>query len=405
MSDKTNLQLDDAVFEPKADLDKVQTRAFGVGVAALTAVVAVGFWGGFGSDFFRAWLVGWLFALGIAAGMFGLNMINHLSGGDWGVSLRRVFEASGRTLPFFILFGLPIAFGLEQIYPWAVAGAAEGDALLAHKRPFLNAEMYFACSVGYILIWSIFAYATSAASKRFAESGDAKHHVMMQRLAAAGLIAYVLTGTLASVHWVMSLDPHWFSSLFGAAFVEGHGLSAFAFSVPVLIFLSKRNPFQEWVPARVLTKLFHDYGKLMLAFTALWAYLMFSQFLIIWSGDLPEEVTWYLDRATSGWQLVSVLLVLGQFVIPFILLLSQDLKKKPGRLVLVAFWILLMRFFDLFWQVAPSISRDHVVIPWLDLLVAVGIGGLWLGLLIVQVKNRTMMPVREPALQKVVAHG
>ena len=410
MSEARTLTVEEAMFEPRADLDRLQKNAFAVGIVAALALAA-GFFTAERADFFRAYLIGWLFCLGLAMGLTAINMLNHVSGGYWGVSLRRVLEASGRTLPYFVILFLPIAFfGIGEIYHWAEPGitdpaSANYDALIAYKAEYLLTEGYFiGYSLAILVIWTVLAFAVSVFSKRYEESGLESHRVNMQRVSAAGLIIYVLTGTIASVLWIMSLDPHWFSSLFGFIFVAGHALSAFAFAVPTLVFLTARKPFAHLSP-KIMTKLFHDYGKLMLAFVALWAYFMMSQFLIIWSGNLPEEVTWYLDRSTHGWQLISIVLVVVQFVLPFLLLLSQNLKKQPNRLIWVAFWLLAVRWFDIYWQVAPSVAHDHVAFAWFEPLAPLAIGGIWLGLLVGQLKNRAVMPVREPALKEVLAHG
>ena len=414
MSNPTNLTIEDAALEPRGDLDGLQRRAWLVGgVAAVLTVV-----GYFTSEpvaFFRSYLVAWLWCLGIALGVFVVSMLNHLSGGRWGIMLRRVSEASGRTLPFLAILGVPVVLGLPELYSWVHPEVDETghivDHLLAHKEPYLNAPFWIWRSVGYFAIWSLLAYVLSSWSHKQDAAGDAAYRTKMQKLSAAGLIIYVLTGTLASVDWIMSLDPHWFSSLFGAAFVVGHGLSAFAFAVPIMLFLSSRKPFRDLVTPR----LFHDYGKLMLAFVMLWTYFMISQYLIIWSGNLPEEVTWYLARTHHGWQILSVILVLGHFALPFFILLSADIKKKPRRLVWVAAWVLCMRWLDLFWQVAPSAGHSHghesqFHLYWTDLVIPFALGGIWLALLLGQLKNRALLPVREPVLAEmsateVPAHG
>lgn len=406
MSEHTDLTIDEAKLEPREDLDSLRNRAWIVGGIA-SLVVAGGYLAADDkADFYRPYLIGWLFCLGVAMGLSGINMINHLSGGYWGLAMRRVLEASGRTLPFFLLLFLPIFFGLEDIYPWAEPGVTEHDELIAHKAKYLlNPFSYKLYSILILVIWSTLAYVLSFLSHRHDETGDESDKIRMQRVSSLGLILYVLTGTIASVLWIMSVDPHWFSSLFGLIFVVGHAISAFAFAVPALLFLSKRKPFQDRLPPKLIVKLFHDYGKLMLAFVSLWAYFMMSQFLIIWSGNLPEEVTWYLDRASYGWKPISVLLVVGHFVLPFIVLLSQDLKKNAGRLIWVACWLLAMRWFDLYWQITPSVSRHAVAFNWLDPVVPIAIGGLWLGLLLWQLKNRALLPIHEPALKEVIAHG
>ncbi|HEX9735850.1 MAG TPA: hypothetical protein VGG06_28140 [Thermoanaerobaculia bacterium] len=402
MTENATLTIEEARLEPQEDLGRLQRKAWLVGGAAAVAL-AVGYLTAEPADFFRAYLIGWLFCLGVAMGLSGINMLNHMSGGDWGVSLRRVLEASGRTLPYFLVTGVPLAFGLADVYHWAMPGGL--DPASSKARYLLNPAAFLIWSAVILIVWTILAYALSAFSHRYEATGEERHRVRMKRLSGAGLVIYVLTGTIASVLWIMSLDPHWFSSLFGFIFVAGQGLSAFAFAVPALLFLAARQPFRDRVAPKTIVKLFHDYGKLMLAFVALWAYFMMSQFLIIWSGNLPEEVTWYLDRAGAGWLWISVLLVLGHFVLPFIVLLSQDLKKHGRRLLWVALWLLAMRWFDLYWQVAPSASHEHVVFTWMEPVAPIALGGLWLGLLAGQLKNRALLPVREPELAEVLVHG
>jgi hypothetical protein len=355
--------------------------------------------------FLRPYLIAWLLWLGVAMGLFGICMLNHVSGGRWGVLLRRMFEASGRTLPFFLVAALPLLLNLEHLYPWAVPGAAEHDVLLQHKQPYLNVPFFTLRAVFILALWSAMAFWMSRLSHRqdtIADPAQAQSHVQtMARFSAFGLVVYILTGTLAAVDWIMSLDPHWFSSLFGAAFVVGHGLSAFAFSILMLLFLSTRQPFA----GLELRPRFHDFGKLMFGFGVVWAYFTTAQYLIIWSGNIPEEITWYIDRTHQGWQIISFLLVVGHFVLPFFILLSRDVKRNPQRVALVALWVLAMRWLDLYWQVAPAVSHEKVVFHWLDLTAVLGLGGLWLGLLIRQFKERPLLPLKEPSLQEVLAHG
>ena len=408
MSEREIMTPEAAMFEPREDLSRLR------GKAQLTAIVGavlllVGFFVSEAESFFRAYLAGWLWILGIALGLFVVSMLNHLSGGRWGILLRRVSEASGRTLPFVALLGLPLVFGLEHLYSWVHPEVdASGhlvDHLLAHKQPYLNLPAFLIRAVVYFVIWSTLAYTLSAWSRRQDESGDPALRKKMQRLSAAGLILYILTATLASVDWIMSLDPHWFSSLFGVAFAAGHGLSAFASAVPIMLFLSLRKPLAGLADRR----LFHDYGKLMLAFTMLWAYFMISQYLIIWSGNLPEEVTWYIARTAHGWQLLSMLLILGHFALPFIVLLSAEIKKRPRQLVWVAMWVLVMRWLDLYWQTAPSIGHHGEASGfhphWLDPVAPVALGAIWLVLLIGQLAKRPLLPVRDPGLKEALPHG
>ncbi len=406
MSEQNYIEISDE-FEPRGDLDRLMVKALGVGALGAVAI-GLGFVSVGEAEFYRAYLVGWVFCVGIAGGLLAIGMLNHVSGGQWGVVLRRVFEAAGRTIPFLFLMGLPLLMGLEKLYPWAKEGAADHDPLIAHKVAYLNVEGFSLRAVIYFAVWSLLAFALSSLSRKHDESGSDRYREKMKHLSALGMVLYVLLGTFAAVDWLMSLDPHWFSSLYGVAFVQGQVLSAFCFAVIAMVFLKDREPFRNLIK----TKLFHDYGKLMLAFIAVWGYFAVSQFLIIWSANLPEEITWYLARTEHGWEAVSRLLVLGHFVLPFVLLLSADLKKKPKLLMMVAIWILAMRWFDLYWQVAPSMEHYAIKygdgignLGWLDLAAPFGFLGLWIALLIWQFKSRPPVPFRDPTLQEILNHG
>jgi len=395
----------EAEFEPMADLDALQSRAWIVGALA-SALIAVGYFtsGDDPKSFYSAYLVGWLTCLSIALGLQAIGMLGHISGGDWGVILRRVSEAAGRTLPFFALAAIPIALGLDELYETWMSPAA-GDHLLEHKQAYLNPTGFLIRGAVYFAVWSTLAFVLSGWSRRYDETGDPALRDKMKRLSALGLILHVLTCTLASVDWIMSLDPYWFSSLFGLAFVAGQALAAFAFAVIAVLFLSRGKPLSALLRGRFALKIFHDYGKLMLAGVMFWAYLMISQYLIIWSGNLPEEITWYIDRNSSGWQAITLLLSLAHFALPFLLLLSADLKKNARLLALVALWVLAMRWLDFYWQVAPSVHHQGVAFGWLDAVVPIGLGGLWLGLLVSTLKSRAIVPRRDPALEEILAHG
>lgn len=400
----------EANFEPMADLDALRNRAWIVGGLA-SALIAVGYFtrGDEPSGFYSAYLVGWLTCLSVALGLHCVGMLGHLTGGDWGVILRRVSEAAGRTLPFFVLAAIPLALGLEHLYPWVNPEVdANGhylDHLLEHKRIYLNETGFLIRGAVYFAVWTAFAFVLSSWSRRHDETGDPAIREKLKGLSAAGLILHVLLCTLASVDWIMSLDPHWFSSLFGFAFVAGQVLSAFAFAVLAVLFLSKGKPLSVLLRGRFALKIFHDYGKLMLAGVMFWAYMMISQYLIIWSGNLPEEITWYIDRNTSGWQTLTLLLTLAHFALPFLLLLSADLKKRARLLAVVAVWVLAMRWLDFYWQVAPSVHHDAVSFGWLEPVVPIGLGGLWIGLLASSLKKRAIVPRRDPALAEILAHG
>jgi len=378
-------------FSPPADLDGLQSKAWIVGGVGAAASVAG--WLLDPTQFYRSYLVSWVFWLSVAAGCLAILMLQHLSRGAWGLMTRRVLEAAARTLPFLAILFIPIVLGLEEIYVWARPEAA-ADELIQHKAIYLNPKAFVFRTAVYLGIWSLFAYGLSRLSLRQDRNGDTSLSRRMQMISAPGLGIYCLLTTFAAVDWLMSLDPHWYSSLFGVYFLGGQAIAALAFVILMALYLAQREPMSGAFKAAH----FHDYGKLLLAFVMLWTYFAISQLLIIWSADLPEEITWYLERADGGWKWVSILLVLFHFLLPFLLLLSRDLKRNARALGKVALLLLAMRWFDVYWLAAPSFEHGHLAFHWLDLTTLVGLGGIWLALFIGQLKTRSLLPVNDPNL-------
>jgi hypothetical protein len=377
----------------------LQRLALVVGVAGL-ALCAVGFAGN-RAHFFKAYLLAYVFWIGIALGSLAISMLHHLSGGAWGVVIRRVLEAASRTLPFMALLFLPIAFGINELYLWANPEAVAKDAILQHKAAYLNVPFFIIRAAIYFVIWSALAYLLSKWSLEQEQRGETGQALRMQRLSGLGLVLYALTILFMSVDWIMSLDPHWFSTIYGILFMGGQGLSAFAFAIAVAVLLSRTEPMSRVIaPAHL-----HDLGKLMLAFVMLWAYFSFSQFLIIWSANLPEEIPWYLRRWGGGWQWVGLLLIFGHFVLPFVLLLSSDIKKSGRTLIGVAVTIILMRIVDLFWNIGPLHHEESFGATWLDAVAPVALGGIWLAIFLWQLRTRPLLPLGEPYLAEALEHG
>ena len=289
----------------------VQRIALGVGVVGL-GLLALGYSSSH-EHFFRAYLIAFVFWSGVALGSLAWSMVHHLSGGAWGVVTRRVFEASSRTVPFMAVLFLPIAFGMQDLYIWARPDVVAADKILQFKQPYLNVSFFYVRAAIYFVIWTVLAYTLSAWSLQQDRGYDEKRALRMQRLSGGGLVLYALTIFFMSIDWMMSIDPHWFSTIYGILFMGGQGLSAMAFTIAVVVLLARTAPMSHVIGPNHL----HDLGKLLLAFVMLWAYFNFSQFLIIWSGNLPEEIPWYLSRMTGGWLWVSVLLIVGHFVLPY----------------------------------------------------------------------------------------
>jgi len=327
-------------------------------------------------------------------------MLHHLTRGGWGLMIRRVLEAASGTLPLVALFFLPILLGLSHLYRWARPDEVRADLLLRHQAIFLNARFFALRAVLYFAIWCVFAWALGRLSARQDRTGDPALTRRMQMIAAPGLVLYCLTATFASIDWLMSLDSRWYSTIYGVYFVGGHAIAGMSFAVLVALYLSSRKPMAEaFRPIH-----FHDYGKLLLTFVVLWPYFAVSQLIIIWSGNLAEEITWYRGRLLGGWSGVSLALVILHFALPFLLLLSREGKRNAGRLSAVAVLLLVMRWVDLHWLALPAFSPDRPAFHWLDAATAIALGGIWVGAFAGRLASRPLLPVGEPGLQEALSH-
>jgi hypothetical protein len=356
-------------------------------------------------QFFQSYLMAYMFVLGITLGCLALGMVHQLSGGAWGVVIRRPIGAASRVLPVLTVLFLPIVFGMHDLYEWTHADVVAADKVLQHKQLYLNTPFFLVRAAVYFLVWNTLSFFLNAWSLEQDRTGDPLIARRMQLLSAVGLLGYGATVTFASFDWLMSLEPHWFSTIYGVLIMGGQGLSAMAFLIIAAGWLSRRPPLQSIiVPAH-----FHDLGNLMLAFVMLWAYFSFSQYLIIWSGNLPEEIAWYLHRLQTGWRLVALLLVVFHFVAPFALLLSRAVKRHGQTIVKVAFGILAARLVDLHWLIAPEFHRDGISVSWLDIVVPVSLSTIWLGCFVWQLRGRALLPVHDPefdeALGRIIEHS
>lgn len=337
----------------------------------------------------RSYLFAYLFYLGIALGSLALLLLQHLTDGAWGLILRRPLEAAVGTLPLLLLFFLPVLLGVWTIYPWAHAGAAAASEHLLHKRAYLNVPAFMLRAGGYFAVWLVLGGLLRRWSRAQDESGDPRLAGRMRALAGPGLVLYFLTVTFAAVDWIMSLLPGWYSTLFGLLVIAGQGLSALAFATGAAALLSRREPLRPMITPRHL----QDLGGLLLAFVMIWAYLSFSQLLIIWSGNLPEETPWYTTRLRGGWRWLGLALALGHFALPFLLLLSREVKRSAPRLLAVVALLLVMRIADQLWLTAPELHEGRFALHWLDLAALVGLGGVWLAAFAWQLRRRSLWPV------------
>jgi hypothetical protein len=393
-------------FATLVDVDAPRSRALLIGAAAVV-VCGVGF--AMNRDqFFRAWLIAYLVWLSVTLGSMGFMMIHHLSGGSWGMVVRRVWEAAGRTLPMMTVLFVPVLLGLQSLYPWMHPDVMQADPVLRHKAAYLNPTFFTIRAAVYFLGWNAIAWKMSSLSHA-QDEGDIAATRSMQRLSGGGLVFLALSITLAGIDWVMSLNPDFYSSMFGFIFIDSLGLGGLAGTIIIAEYLSRREPMKGILkPAH-----FHDYGKLSLAFVMFWAYFQFSQYLLVYAANLTEEIPYVLARINNGWQYLALFLVLFQFAVPFSLLLSRNLKRTPQRLVMLAVWLLVVRLIDLFMMVSPEFDRsgpnihvlpgEHMSVPfvnwlWLDLAAPVAIGGLWVWMFFTQLRQRPLLPIGDPYL-------
>jgi hypothetical protein len=343
-------------------------------------------------QFFQSYLMAYMLWLGVTLGCLALGMVHQLSGGAWGVLIRRPIGAAVRVIPLMTALFLPIALGVTRIYPWTNADLVAHDEALQHKQLYLNVPFFLTRAAIYFLAWNALSYFLNRWSLEQDRTGDPRIARRMQALSGGGLVVYGLTITFASFDWLMSLEPHWYSTIYGVLILGGQGLSSLAFLIIVLVWLSRRPPLDQIViPAH-----FHDLGNLMLAFVMLWAYFSFSQYLIIWAGNLPAEIAWYLHRMQTGWRPIAVVLMLFHFALPFVVLLSRTVKRQGRLLVRVAIAVLVVRLVDLWWLIGPEFHTDGIAVSWMDAWIPLTVGAIWLAAFIYQLRGRAILPVHDP---------
>jgi hypothetical protein len=389
-----------------AAIDRVRRPALAVGLIALAACAS----GAFVSPdaLLRGYLFGYVFFTGLSLGCLAIVMLHHSTGGAWGIPIRRMLESGTRTLPLIAVLFLPVALGVRRLYAWARPEEVAKDAALQAKEAYLNVPFFLARAAFYFAVWIAIAYFLNRWSLEQDHQPSPKLTRKLQLLSAGGLVAYGLTMTFASIDWVMSLEPRWFSTMYGVLYIAGQALNALAFVTAALVLVSRQAPFSGYVRSSH----FHDLGKLLLAFVMFWAYVAFSQYLIIWAGNLPEEIPWYLRRLSGGWGWIGVALIALHFVLPFLLLLPETANRNPRILASVAALVVLMRFVDVYWLVRPVFTQAgasprtaHFQIHWLDLAAPIAIGGVWLAVFLWQLEERPLLPVNDPEFEQAMAHA
>lgn len=396
-------------YNAPESISRLQTRAFLVGGLSLLVSIP----GALRSPeiFYPSYLMSFMLILGLTVGSLGLLMLQHLVSGHWGIIIRRSLESATRTLPLLVIAFLPIViFGMHYLYSgheketgWLNAPSTGEGALSDFQKGYLTTHGIFGFytrAVIYGAVWLALMFIFNILSKQQDERPDDRAlRLRFKMLAGPGIILYVFMMTFASFDWVMSLSPHWASTIYGFLFVAGQLISSLAFMIAIVVLLSRTEPFASVLQKRHL----HDLGKLLLAFVMLWAYFDFSQLLIIWSGNQPEEISFYRTRLYGGWGVVAVIVLVFHFFVPFFLLLSQDVKRNAKVLPKIAMWLIFMRLVDLFWMIRPEFT-SRAMPTWLDIVLPLGLGGIWLGFFAFNLKQCPILPLGDPKLAEAIEH-
>jgi hypothetical protein len=393
-------------YQAPASVSRIQSGGLAVGGIGLVLAI-IGLFRSPG-QFYQSYLFSYMLVLGLTLGSLGLLMLQHVTGGRWGIIIRRPLEAASRNIWLVLLMFIPILFGMKYLYSgnaneagWLNAPKSGEGALSPFQQRYLTTGGFITRAVVYFAIWIVLMWIFNLWSKQ--QDAKAQDDILRNRMravAAPGVILYILAMSFASIDWVMSLSPHWASTIYGFLFVAGQAIAAMSLMIVVVVMLSKSEPF-----SRVFSKdRLHDLAKLLFAFNMLWAYFDFSQLLIIWSGNQPEEIAFYRTRLYGGWGIVAVIVLIFGFALPFLILLSRDVKRNSGLISKIAIWMIFMRLVDLYWMTRPEFTGLTRATPtWLDVVVPVALIGLWVGFFAMNLKQRPLLPLGDPHLAEAIA--
>jgi hypothetical protein len=388
-------------FKAPASVNRLQSG--GLFIGGVAGLVGIFGWLKSPADFSHAYIFSYMLILGLTLGSLGLLMLQHVTGGIWGIVIRRPLEAASRNLPLVLVLFAPIVIGMKYLYSgngeetgWLNAPKTGEHALTSWQQGYLTSSGFLIRAVLYFAIWLglMWFFNTRSKSQDQQSDGEALKQ-KMKAVAAPGVILYILAMTFAAIDWVMSLSPRWASTIYGFIFVGGQAIAAMALMIAIIVLLAGSEPFNAVIKKRHL----HDLGKWLFAFNMLWAYFAFSQLLIIWSGNQPEEISFYRSRLNGQWGVVAVIVLLFSFAIPFLLLLSKDVKKTASVISKIAVWMIFMRLVDLYWMTKPEFT-EQAAPSWLDIVVPIALIGLWLGFFAMNLKQRPLLPLGDPKLSE-----
>ncbi len=395
--DRIALRPEQATIPPGHSWGRIPV--IGVVVAAVGVVACVALGAGNPRQFFFSWLVSFLFFLSLSLGALFYVLIQYAAQGGWGIVLRRIAENTFAVLPVMAALFLPILLGLRDIYSWTAAGAADHDLLLHWKSPYLNVPFFLLRAALYFTCWSLIALVWYRGSRGQDTTGDPAVSARLRRFAGPAIVVLAVTQTFASIDWIMSLTPHWYSTIFGVYFFAGSFLGFLAFLSIVAVVMRSAGLLETVISTEHL----HDVGKLLFAFTAFWAYIGFSQFFLIWYANLPEETIWFKVRLEGSWRLVSLLLMVGHFLLPFFFLMGRTVKRNGATLLVGGLWLLAMHFVDLYWQVMPVLHPEGLGPSLLDVAAFLAVGGCFVAASSSLMKRQALVPLRDPRLTESLA--
>ena len=374
-------------------LTRMQATALVIGVIALAVCAAAG--GMNRTQVFVSYHFSYLFWLGLTLGCFSVTMIHHLTGGRWGYPVRRFFEAGFGTLTLMTLLFIPIVFGRHYLFPWARPEEVARDETLQFRQQYMSLWPFLIRAVFFFTVWNLIARYLRKYSLEQDQTPDAAPTRKLRTLSGPGIVLFPLTATFAYVDWVMSTEPHWYSTMFALIVLIGQILLAYSFGVVLITAFRRREP----LCGAVTTTHYHHLGNLLLTFVMFWTYISFGQLLIIYSGNLPREIEWYLHRIAGNWLWVVGALGLFHFFVPFFLLLFRTVKRQIAPLTTIAAMLFLAHIVQVYWLVVPSFHQQGLQCSWLDLAAFLGVGGIWISVFLAQLKAAPLLPQHDPGGQ------
>jgi hypothetical protein len=395
--DRTALLPEQAAIPPGHAWNRLPIAGAAAAVLGVLGCAVLG--AGNPRQFFFSWLVAFLFFLSLALGGLFFVLIQYASQGSWGIVVRRLGETIFATLPVMAVLFVPLLFGLHDLFEWSHHDVVERDALLQWKAPYLNVPFFLTRAAIYFGCWSFIALLYYRLSRGQDATGDPAVSARLRRFAGPSIMVMAITTTFASIDWIVSLTPHWYSTMFGVYFFAGSFVGFIALLSVVTTAMRRARLLDTVVSAEHL----HDIGKFLFAFTCFWAYIGFSQFFLIWYANLPEETVWFKARLEGSWKTVSVLLMVGHFAAPFLYLMGRDVKRRAATLALGGVWLLAMHFVDLYWQVMPTLHPEGVRPSLLDLAAFLAVGGCFVAAAGWLMRRQALVPLRDPRLDESLA--